>query len=265
MSEVPVVLITGASAGIGECLAYEYSKLGASLVLAARSEEKLLAVAAKCRLLGAAKVLVKPTDVSKEEDCFALIAFVISSLRRLSVLVLNAGVACHQPFEETDLKVFRQLMDVNYFGYVYCTKAAIKHLRASKGSIVVVGSVSGELGLPLRTAYCASKFAVTGLFEALRAEVGDDIRITVAQPGFVKTNIRENSLGPKDLVHNESESHRMSPQLAAKLIVDAAQAGKRKVFLTFSGRLGSVLKPMFPSLVGAIANRRTFATPAAKL
>jgi len=210
--------------------------------------------------------LALKTDVSSATDCKSLIDQTIATFGKIDSLVLNAGIAAHQPFADTSLEVMDQLMQTNYWGYIYCTKFALPHLKKTRGQIVVVGSLSGELGLPLRTAYCATKFAVHGFFEALRTEIGNEIQITVVAPGFVKTNIRENALGPKeDLEHNEPDTKRMSAETCAKLIIIAAEKRKRKVILTFSGKLGVVLKPIMPRLVQYVSTRKANAKQLSKL
>jgi NAD(P)-dependent dehydrogenase (short-subunit alcohol dehydrogenase family) len=151
--------------------------------------------------------------------CRALVEFAIKKFDTLDLLVLNAGLACHQRFEDTDMSVFHTLMQTNYFGYVYCTKHALPYLRHTRGTIAVIGSVSGELGFPLRTAYCASKFAVTGFFEALQAELGDQLQITIVQPAFVNTHIRDHALGPRGDDIEHSETKRMSVEVRTAFFV----------------------------------------------
>lgn len=254
---VPVIVITGASSGIGEAIALYYASTRiCRLVLAARSIEKLKKVALKCRKLGC-EVAVVPTDVSKAKHCKILIKETIRIFNRLDILVLNAGVSMHMAFEEIkDLEIFRKLMDTNYFGYVYCTHYALPYLKKSaQPRIIVVGSLSGETGVPLRTGYCASKFAVNGFFEALRIEIGSVVPITVVAPGYVATNIREAAFGPKDF---SPDAHMMSPERCAELIVDAADKGKRKVVLTLSGKLACAVRPFFPQVVDGLVRRRAY-------
>ncbi|CDJ60147.1 hypothetical protein, conserved [Eimeria maxima] len=193
-----VVVITGATRGIGKGLALRYAQRGASLVLAARSKECLEETKRECVQLGAAGCLVVPTDVTNEQACKYLIKAAVEAFNRIDVLILNAGVSAHFPFSEfADMNIFRRLFDVNFFGYVHCTKHALPHLKRSKGLIVVISSVSGEIGLPLRSAYCSSKFAVTGFFEALRMELEGQVDVTICCPPSVRTEMRRYQLLPE--------------------------------------------------------------------
>ncbi|KAL8435094.1 hypothetical protein ACSSS7_002684 [Eimeria intestinalis] len=156
-----IVVITGATRGIGKEVSFRYARRKCSLVLAARGQA-------------------------------ALEATKLQAFGRIDVLVLNAGISAHFPFSEfADMDIFRRLLDVNFFGYVFCTKHALPHLKKTKGQIVVISSISGEIGLPLRSAYCSSKFAVTGFFEALRMECGDQIDVTICCPPSVNTDMRD--------------------------------------------------------------------------
>lgn len=185
-----VVIITGASSGIGEQLAYEYAKRGAHLALAARRENALREVANKALTLGCPEVIAIPTDVSKIEDCQRLIDETINKFGKLDHLVTDAGVYLVSKFEEaTDLTKFRSEMDVNFWGQVYCTYFAIPHLRKSKGKIVAMASSSVWLSFPRVTVYNASKAAVMSFFETLRIEVGSDIGITIINPGVIESEI----------------------------------------------------------------------------
>jgi len=178
-----VIIITGASSGIGQELALQYAHRKCRLFLGARSVDKLKAVSDMCRELGSQSYYQR-CDVTKEEDCKNLIQACINQYGELDILILNAGVNAHIKFEEIeDLNVYQKVMQTNFFGYLYCTKYAMPYLKKSKGQIVVLSSISGEVGIPLRTAYCSSKFAVTGFFEALRIELDNhEIAITIVCP-----------------------------------------------------------------------------------
>lgn len=159
-------------------------------------------MAARCLERGAAAVKVVVCDVSKEEDCRRLVEESVREFGGIDVLILNAGISMSCPFDQvSDLSVFRRLMDVNYFGCVYITHAALPHIVQSKGTIGVVSSGTGRLGLPFRTGYCASKHALHGFFDALRLEqdgIGSGIRINTMCLGFVATNIREHHVKAGD-------------------------------------------------------------------
>jgi short-subunit dehydrogenase len=196
-----VIVITGASSGIGRELALQYSRRKCRLVLAARTELALKQVVLQCRANGSEAVAV-PTDVTSELACRKLMESAVNTFGCIDILVLDAGVGCHNVFSSTtSTDVYRETMQVNFFGYLHCTMAALPHLFKSKGQIVVVSSLSGEMGLPYRTAYCASKFAITGFFEALRAELvanGEDlVHITLVCPPTVNTKLREHALTPR--------------------------------------------------------------------
>eukprot|EP01089_Gocevia_fonbrunei_P005497 TRINITY_DN15953_c0_g1_i1.p1 TRINITY_DN15953_c0_g1~~TRINITY_DN15953_c0_g1_i1.p1 ORF type:complete len:260 (-),score=38.83 TRINITY_DN15953_c0_g1_i1:82-861(-) len=251
-----VIIITGASSGIGEAMAYRYaSSRMCRLVLAARSVEKLNQIANKCRKLGV-EVAVVQTDVGKPEQCKKLITETLRIFKQIDMLVLNAGVSMHILFEELeDLSIFHKLMDINYFGYVYCTHYALPHLRNSPDpQIVVVASLSGETGVPLRTGYCASKFAVNGFFHSLQTEIGDELPITIVSPGYVDTDIRSHSFGPDDFKPN---SKMMTSDRCAELIIDAADKRKKKVVLTLSGKLAYILRPVMPGLLDNIVKKKS--------
>jgi NAD(P)-dependent dehydrogenase (short-subunit alcohol dehydrogenase family) len=188
-----VVAITGASKGIGAELARQLAAKGAKLVLAARGEKELDAVAADCRKAGAAVVAVK-TDVSVEGDCEAMVTAALAAFGRLDALVNNAGATMWARFEDIrDMSILQRIMQVNYMGAVFCTRHALPHLRASRGRIVGISSLAGRVGVPTRTGYSASKHAMTGFFDSLRIELaGSGVTVTMIYPGFVATGIREN-------------------------------------------------------------------------
>ncbi|XP_077228022.1 11-beta-hydroxysteroid dehydrogenase-like 4A [Tasmannia lanceolata] len=185
-----VVLITGASGGIGEHMAYHYAKRGASLVLVARREQALKEVAEKAKRLGSPGVLIVPADVSKPEDCKKIVEKAVSHFGKLNHLVANAGVSSYQLFEEyPNITDTTQIMDVNFWGSVYPTYYAIPHLQKTRGKIVAIASVGGWSPPPRLTIYNASKAALIRFYETLRSEVGSDIKITIASPGFIETDM----------------------------------------------------------------------------
>ncbi|XP_077228638.1 11-beta-hydroxysteroid dehydrogenase-like 2 [Tasmannia lanceolata] len=185
-----VVLITGASGGIGEHMAYQYAKRGASLVLVARREQALREVANKAKRFGSPGVLVAPADVSKPEHCKKIVEKAVSHFGRLNHLVANARVTSYCLFETfPDITDTTQIMDVNFWGSVYPTYYAIPHLRKSQGKIVVITSVAGWIPSPLMSIYSASKATLIRFYETLRSEVSSDIKITIATPGFIETDM----------------------------------------------------------------------------
>lgn len=255
-----VVLVTGASDGIGAELARQLAaKEGAqlALVLAARGAAQLEQVAGQCRELGA-QVLPVPTDVARQEDCRALIAQAVARFGRIDVLVNNAGRSAHALFEQVeDLGWYEDLMRVNLWGAVWCTQAALPQLKASRGRIVAVSSLAGLVGVPGRTAYSATKFAMTGFFEALRIELkGAGVSVTTAYPGVVATRIRYrgyNAKGEAAGVSGLKEEAAMPVEECARLIIEGMEGRKREVVMTAKGKLGRLLKLLAPGLVEKMA------------
>ncbi len=244
-----IVIITGASSGIGRALALEAASRKAKLVLAARSHEQLKAVEEIISGMGV-EVIAVPTDVSREEDCKRLVEKSLEKYGRIDVLVNNAGISMRALFAETNLSVIHQLMDVNFWGTVYCTRYAIDSLIASKGSVVGVSSIAGFKGLPGRTGYSASKFAMHGFLEALRIEnLKNGLHVLLACPGFTASNIRNTALGADGNMQGESprdESEMMSAEEVARHILDAVQKRKRSLVLTRQGKLTVFLNKIIP-------------------
>ena len=257
-----IFVITGASDGIGAEMARQLARSHggeAGLVLAARNREKLDVVAAQCGKSGA-QTLVAVTDVAEEAECRALIDAAIAQFGRIDALVNNAGMSAQALFSEVkaqDLHWYEKLMKVNLWGAVWCTHAALPHLRASKGHIVAVSSLAGLVGVPGRTAYSATKFAMTGFFEALRAELRTaGVSVTTAYPGVVATSIRHrgyNAQGEPAGASGLKEDDAMSVEECAKLIIGGMEARKREVVMTAKGRLGRFAKLLVPGMVEDMA------------
>jgi short-subunit dehydrogenase len=255
-----VVIITGASDGIGAEMARQLAARDGSriaLVLAARNGAMLDGVAAACAALGA-HTLAVPTDVSVQDDCTHLIAAAVQRFGRIDALINNAGRSGHALFEDVnDLGWYEDLMRVNLWGSVWCTHAALAHLKASRGSIVAVSSLAGLIGVPGRSAYGASKFAMTGFFESLRAELkGAGVSVTTAFPGVVATRIRHrgyNAAGQELGASSLKEDAAMTVEHCARLIIGGMDARRREVVMTAKGKFGRFLKLLFPGLVENMA------------
>ena len=257
-----IIVITGASDGIGAEMARQLARReGAqvALVLAARNEARLALVASQCAELGA-QTLVLPTDVSLEPDCRALVAATAQRFGQIDVLINNAGMSAQALFDQVkadDLAWYEQLMRVNLWGSVWCTHAALPYLKQSRGSIVAVSSMAGLFGVPGRTAYSASKFALTGFFEALRAElITAGVSVTTAYPGVVATQIRHHGLNAAGQTAGSSglkEDNAMSVEECARLILQGLQSRQREVVMTAKGKLGRWLKLLAPAQVEAMA------------
>lgn len=257
--EQKVIVITGASEGIGAEVARQLAAFKPKLVLAARRPEALEEVAKVCEAQGA-QCLVVPTDVSVEADCRALIAAALAKFGAIDVLVNNAGVSMHARFSEIEnTDVYEKLMRINLMGSIWPTHAALPHLKKSKGQIVAVSSLAGLVGVPERTTYCASKFAQTGFFEALRVEIAPEgVDVCLVYPGVVLTNIRVhgwNAKGERLGSSGLDEAGAMSVEECARLIVDAMAARKREVVMSAKGKLGRWLKLIAPGVVDNLARK----------
>ena len=255
------IVITGASDGIGAEMALQLAQTHQSqlqLTLAARNAGNLQAVARQCEAHGT-QVLVQPTDVSVEAQCRTLIAEAVRRFDGIDALINNAGISAHALLEDVsaqDLNWYEQLMRINLWGSVWCTHAALPHLKASKGAIVAVSSLAGLIGVPGRTAYSASKFAMTGFFEALRAELKPaGVSVTTAYPGVVATQIRNRGYNAKGVAAGVSglkEDKAMSVQECARLIIHGMSQRQREVVMD-KGKLGRFLKLVAPGVVENMA------------
>lgn len=248
-----VVIITGASSGIGQALVYEYAKRGAKIVMAARSLSKMDEIKRSLEEKSIEAIAVK-TDVSKEDDCKKLIELSIAKYGRIDILINNAGLSMRALFNDLELDVVRNLMDVNFWGTVYCSKYALPHLLESKGSIVGVISIAGYIGLPARSGYSASKFAIRGFLDTLRVEnLKTGLHVLVAAPGFTSSNIRKVALVEDGSPQGESpraEEKMMTSEEVAEKIIAAIDKRKNELILTFiEGKLSVFLKKFFPKLV----------------
>jgi len=240
-------------------MALQLAAQGAWLALAARDEAELAALAAECEARGGRAVAI-PTDVADERQCAALIARTADAYGRIDTLINNAGISMWALFETvTDLSIFERILRVNYLGSVWCTWHALPHLRASRGRIVAVSSLTGKTGVPTRSGYAASKHAMNGFFDTLRIELaGSGVSVTVACPDFVATEIRERAYGADGKPLGTSPVHEgrvMTAETCARLILDGAAARKRELILSGRGKLGLWLKLVAPGLVDRIARK----------
>lgn len=247
-----VVVITGASSGIGKACAEVFAAQGCKVMLSARQTEKLQYVEFHLKQKGY-NVASCTTDVSKEDDCKNLINETIIRFGKIDVLICNAGISMRALFESADLNVIRRVMDVNFWGTVYCAKFAMPSLLKSKGSIVGISSIAGKKGLPGRSGYSASKFAMEGFLETLRTEnLKKDLHVLIARPGFTSSNIRNTALGNDGTEQGESpraENEMMSAEEVATHIYHAVKNRKRDLVLTRNGKLVVLLNKFFPSMM----------------
>jgi len=245
-----VVVITGASSGIGEACAKEFAKKGAIVILAARNNEKLNMLTNSIKDGGNEAIAIL-TDVSKEDDCKKLIEKTIATYGKIDILVNNAGISMHANFMEASIAVLKELMDVNFWGTVYCTKYALPWLIKEKGYIVGVSSIAGFAPLPGRTGYVASKHAMNGFLNTIRVEnIEKGLHVLVVHPGFTATNIRFTARDKNGNRKNETprdESQMMTATQVAQSILKALLKKKNNIVLTKQGRLLAFLYKRWPS------------------
>lgn len=253
-------LVTGASSGIGRALAEAFASRGDNVVVAARNEGELRAVADSCERAGG-QALVVPTDVTDPKACEALVRAAVERFGGLDTLVNNAGISMWARFEDiTDLSIFERIMRVNYLGSVYCTHAALPHLKRSRGLLVAISSLTGKTGVPTRTAYSASKHAMQGFFDSLRIELLDTgVDVLVASPGFVDTGIRDRVLGPDgrsvEASPRDESRDTMTVEECTRLLMRAIDGRERELVMTTRARLGMWVKLVAPALVDRMALR----------
>jgi short-subunit dehydrogenase len=246
-----VVWITGASSGIGAALARESAKRGARVVLSARNAGALEQVAAECG--DRARTLVLPMDVTQFDAAGPLADKVVAAFGRIDVLILNAGISQRGRAIDTSLAVDQAIFNTNFFGPVALTKAVLPiMLRQKEGRIVVVSSLVGKFGTPLRSSYAASKHALQGFYDSLRAELWrDNIGVTIVLPGFVRTEVSKNALKGDGTRHGEMDASTgagMSPATCASRALDAVAAGREEVLIGGSELRGVYLKRFAPGL-----------------
>lgn len=247
-----VVVITGGSSGIGEALAKKFSREGSKVVIGARNLQALERVAGEIEKSGG-KVSYLQCDVSSESDCKNLILKAVDTFGSIDVLINNAGVSMRAIFEDLDLKVIKRLMDINFWGTVYCSKHALPYLLQNKGSLVGVSSIAGLKGLPGRTGYSASKFAMNGFMETIRIEnIKKGLHVLMAFPGFTASNIRNTALAADGSQQGESprdEDKMMSADEVANHIYKATLKRKNRIILTTQGKLTFLINKFFPDFL----------------
>jgi NAD(P)-dependent dehydrogenase (short-subunit alcohol dehydrogenase family) len=254
-----VVIITGASEGIGRALALELAQQGAKLAISARNKDRLEELASECHDLGA-ETLVLPADVTIESECRRMVETTAQHWGRIDILVANAGRTMWAKLEELeDSSVLESIMAVNYFGAVYCTRAALPWLLESRGRIVAVASIAGLTGVPARSGYCATKHAMVGFFDSLRIELADrGVTVTVVAPDFVVSKIHRRALDGKGTPLGETpmqEDRIMTAEDCARMMATAIARRKRLLITSRRGKLGRWLKLVWPGLIDRIAKK----------
>lgn len=251
-----VVVITGGSEGIGKAMAEQFISAGAKVSVCGRSNEKLKAFTINFK---SEQLLGVQADVSKYEDCENFINTTLSTFGKIDILINNAGISMRSTIQEASIDVFRKLMDINYFGMVYCTKLALESIIQNKGSIVGVSSIAGYRGLPGRSGYSASKFAMNGWLEAIRTELLEDgVNVMWVCPGFTSSNIRNAALNSNAESHGETpmeEEKLMTAEECATHIINAIAKRKRTLVLTFTGKRTVFMNKFFPAWTDKLTRR----------
>lgn len=246
-----VVLVTGGTSGIGKALAFAFGGAGAKVAFSGRNADNLQHTAAELKAAGIDHLAIQ-ADVSVEADSARMVAETVDRYGRLDVLINNAGISMRALFADTELDVLRQVMDINFWGTVYSTKFALPHIQASKGAIVGISSIAGYRGLPARTGYSASKFAMHGFLETLRTELlHSGVHVLIACPGFTASNIRNTALAADGQQQGETprdEQKMMPAEEVADRILHATIKRRRDLVMTTQGKLAVWVNKLFPSL-----------------
>src|SRR5882762_977506 len=250
-----VIIITGGSSGIGKALAEEFGRHGSKVLITGRNQSDLHAVVDELRQKG---IIISgfPADVSRPEDNRNMAAEAIREYGKIDILINNAGISMRALFEDLDLRVVKKLMDVNFYGALYATQSCLPEIMKNKGSVIGISSVAGYRGLPGRTGYSASKFALNGFLEVLRTEMlKKGVHVLTACPGFTTSNIRKRSLVKDGSAQGESprnETTMMSAQECARYIYRATVKRKKIIILTTQGKLTVFLNKWFPGWMDKI-------------
>lgn len=258
MKQGDVIVITGATSGIGLACARQFFKNGYRLSLAARSLDSLLEVQKELDPTGK-RVTIVQADVGLQLDCKKIIDHTISVFGTIHVLMNNAGITMRALFKEVDLSVMHKIMEVNFWGAVHCTHYALPELLKNRGSVIGVSSVAGYKGLPTRTGYSASKFALEGFLETLRIEnLRTGLHVLIARPGFTATNIRNTMMDAKGQSQGSShkdEARSMTPEYVAEGIYKSVQKRKSYMLLSTTAILTFWLNKFFPAWVDRLVFR----------
>ena len=254
-----VVAITGGTDGIGKALVNEFMQAGAKVATCGRNQDKLYSL----QVQNSGKSLhTVVADVSKEEDCKRFIDTTINAFGGIDILINNAGISMRALVKDTDLSTLKKVMDINFWGTVYCTKFALNEIIKAKGTIVGISSIAGYRGLPGRSGYSASKHAVNGWLEALRTELLDTgVNVMWVCPGFTTSNIRNMALNEEAMPQGESpmdEAKMMSAEECAEHIVKAIEKRKRTLVLTFTGKQTVFINRFFPKWADKLVRKHFF-------
>lgn len=254
------IWITGASSGIGEALSKACAARGAHLILSARNERELQRVASECAAAGAASVQVQVLDLEQHDTIPGVAADVLRKVGKVDILFNNGGISQRALAKDTSLDVDRKLMNVNYFGTVALTKALLPNMLTHQlGHIVTITSLTGKFGSPLRSSYAASKHALHGFFDSLRAELAHTpLRVTLICPGYIRTNVSVNALtgdGRQQGTMDDATGRGMPPDDLARRILRAVEKGKEEAYFGGKEVLGVYLKRFFPAYFSKVISR----------
>lgn len=253
------VVVTGGSEGIGKALVEELLQQGARVSTCGRNHDKLYRLQSENP---GAHLVTTVADVSNENDCRRFIESSIKSLGGIDILINNAGVSMRALLKDTSIETIKKVMDINFYGTVYCTKYALPSLIERKGTIVGVSSIAGYRGLPGRSGYSASKFAVQGWLESIKTELmGDKVHVMWVCPGFTTSNIRNAALNKDAESHGDTpmdENKMMSAEECAHHILNAVRKKKRTLVLTFTGKRTVFMQKFFPKLADKFAYKFFF-------
>ncbi len=254
-----VVAITGGSDGIGKALIDALVPLGAKIATCGRNQDKLYRLQVEYSNKPLHTIVC---DVSRLEDCERFIESTIETFGGIDILINNAGISMRALFKDADIDVIKKLMDINFYGTVYCSKLALNSIIERKGTIVGVSSIAGYRGLPARTGYSASKFALNGFLEALRVELMDsNVNVMWVCPGFTSSNIRKAALTEKGNAQGEgpmNENDMMSAANCARHILKAVEKKKRTLVLTFNGKRTVFMNKFFPAWTDKLVRKFYF-------
>jgi short-subunit dehydrogenase len=254
-----IVVITGGSDGIGKALVAQFLALGAKVATCGRNENKLSLLTAE---FPSSNLFTAQVDVSKQDESEAFIKQVVDNWGRIDVLINNAGISMRALVSEVSVQTLQNVMDINFWGTVYCTKAALASIQQNKGVIVGVSSIAGYRGLPGRSGYSASKFALNGWLEALKTELyASGTHVMWVCPGFTTSNIRNAALDKNAKAQGESpmdEGAMMSSEDCATHIIHAIEKRKRSLVLTFTGKRTVFMNKFFPALADKLVHHFFF-------
>jgi short-subunit dehydrogenase len=254
-----VVIITGASSGIGLACAKLFAAQGSKVVLASRSVDKLQLILNEIDP-GHVNCMAVKTDVTVESECRVLIEKTVERFGRIDILVNNAGISMRAKFDDVKMEVLKRVMDVNFWGTVYCTRYALPYLQKSKGTLAGISSIAGFHGLPARTAYSASKFAIHGFLESIRTEnFGTGLHVCLLAASFTSSNIRKNALDANGNPQGETprqEEKLTSPERVAKNLIRSIRKKKRTRIMSLEGQLMILFQRILPVLTDYVIYRK---------